>query len=135
MVAAALVPHGRIPMGRAERLFELFYYLDHKQGRTLDDMASRFKISERTVFRDLASLQASGVNLEVVEGRYRRLGSAPRRISLESGELRLVRLALDDATIDKRRGPIARALRSLRDRLDQALRERRREQAKQRPGR
>ncbi len=122
-------------MGRAERLFELFYFLDHKGGRTLDEIAERFAISERTVFRDLASLQASGVNLEVVEGHYRRLGSAPRRISLESGELRLVRLALDDSVIDKRRGPIARALRSLRDRLDQALRERRREQARQRPGR
>lgn len=117
-------------MGRAERLFELFYFLDHRGGRTLEDMAEHFDISERTVFRDLAALQASGANIECVSGHYRRLGTAPRKISLESGELRLVRLALDDRQLEKRKGPIARALRSLRDRLDEALRERRREKSK-----
>ncbi len=119
-------------MGRAERLFELYYYLDNKNGRTLEDMAGDFDISERTVFRDLAALQASGAIIECVSGRYRRLGTSPRRVSLESSELRLVRLALDDRQLEKRKGPIARALKSLRDRLDVAMRERQREKAQER---
>jgi predicted DNA-binding transcriptional regulator YafY len=111
-------------MSRADRLFALYYYLDSKGGRTLAELARRFEVSQRTIFRDLSALQQSGVAIEQVDGRYRRVTGAGRPVALDSGELELVRLSLSNPALERRRGPIARALRNLRDRLDAALRER-----------
>jgi len=112
-------------MSRAERLFALYFYLDAKSGRTLAELARRFNVSERTVFRDLSALEASGVVIEQVDGRYRRASGATRPVALDSGELELVRLALSNPVLERQRGPIARAIRGLIDRLDGALRDRR----------
>ena len=113
-------------MSRAERLFELYHYLDSKTGRSLAEIAERFGVSERTVFRDLGALEETGVALEFADGRYRRVGGRPQQVSLDSGELELVRLALSNPAIEKRRGPVSRALGRLIAKLDSALRERRR---------
>ncbi len=112
-------------MSRAERLFALYFYLDAKSGRTLTELARRFDVSERTIFRDLSALEASGVVIDHSEGRYRRGGGATRPVAFDSGELELVRLALAGPAIEKSRGPLGRAIRSLIDKLDGALRDRR----------
>ena len=113
-------------MSRAERLFDLYHYLDSKSGRTLAELAAHFGVSERTVFRDLGSLEESGVAIEFADGRYRRVGGRPQAVSLDSGELELVRLALSNPAIEKRKGPLSRALGNLISKLDSALRSRRR---------
>jgi len=112
-------------MSRAERLFALYFYLDAKSGRTLAELARRFEVSERTIFRDLSALEASGVVIEQSDGRYRRTGGTARPVAFDSGELELVRLALASPAIEKTRGPLGRAIRSLVDKLDGALRDRR----------
>lgn len=112
-------------MSRAERLFALYFYLDSKSGRTLAELARRFEVSERTIFRDLSALEASGVVIEQSDGRYRRTGGTARPVAFDSGELELVRLALASPAVEKTRGPLGRALRSLVDKLDGALRDRR----------
>jgi predicted DNA-binding transcriptional regulator YafY len=111
-------------MSRAERLFGLAQYLDSKSGRTVADIAQRFAVSERTVFRDLASLEQQGVPLECHEGRYRILRAASRPLALDSGELALVRVALANPGL-ARRATMARALAALLGKLDRALRGRR----------
>jgi predicted DNA-binding transcriptional regulator YafY len=108
-------------MSRAERLFGLAQYLDSKSGRTVADIAQRFGVSERTVFRDLASLEQQGVPLECLEGRYRILRAASRALALDSGELALVRVALANPGL-ARRGTLARSLAALLGKLDRALR-------------
>lgn len=113
-------------MSRAERLFDLYHYLDTKSGRSLAELAEHFGVSERTIFRDLGSLEESGVAIEFAEGRYRRVGGRPQAVSLDSGELELVRLALSNPAIPKRKGPLSRALGNLISKLDSALRSRRR---------
>lgn len=113
-------------MSRAERLFDLYHYLDSKSGRSLAELAAHFGVSERTVFRDLGSLEESGVSIEFADGRYRRVGGRPQAVSLDSGELELVRLALSNPAIEKRKGPLSRALGNLVSKLDSALRSRRR---------
>lgn len=112
-------------MSRAERLFALYFYLDAKSGRTLTELARRFEVSERTIFRDLSALEASGVVIEHADGRYRRGSGTARPVDFDSGELELVRLALVSPAIEKTKGPLGRAIRSLIDKLDGALRDRR----------
>ncbi|MCB1007707.1 MAG: WYL domain-containing protein [Acidobacteria bacterium] len=114
-------------MSRAERLFALYFYLDTKSGKTLAELARRFEVSDRTIFRDLSALEASGVLIEQTDGRYRRTGGVARPVAFDSGELELVRLALAGPAIEKSRGPLGRAIRSLVDKLDGALRNRRSE--------
>lgn len=113
-------------MSRAERLFELYHYLDSKSGRTLAEIAERFAVSERTVFRDLGALEETGVAIEFADGRYRRVGGRPQKVSLDSGELEMVRLALSNSAVEKRKGPLSRTFGRLIAKLDSALRERRR---------
>jgi len=113
-------------MNRAERLFDLYHYLESKSGRTLAELAARFGVSERTVFRDLGALEERGVAIEFSDGRYRRVGGRPQSVALDSGELELVRLALSNPAIENNRGPLARALANLIAKLDSALRGRRR---------
>jgi len=112
-------------VSRAERLFALAQYLQSKTGRTLDELAHRFEVSERTVFRDLAALQEAGVPIVFAEGRYRIHDAQPPPLSLDSGELALVRLALSSPELSGRRGALARAVERLRAKLEEALRARR----------
>jgi predicted DNA-binding transcriptional regulator YafY len=111
-------------VSRAERLFGLAQFLASKSGRTLSEIAERFDVSERTVFRDLAALQDQGVPIVFAEGRYRILDSHPSAVSLDSGELVLVRLALANPALARKRTLVSRGLQSLLAKLDSALRER-----------
>lgn len=111
-------------MSRADRLFGLAQYLQSKSGRTLDEMATRFSVSKRTIFRDLAALEEAGIPIEFVDGRYRIHDSQPPPLNLDSGELALVHVALSSSELDGKRGPIGRAVQRLRAKLEEALRAR-----------
>lgn len=113
-------------MSRAERLFGLAQFLNSKIGRTVEEISERFGVSERTVFRDLAALEEQGIAIDSSDGRYRIHDARSAAVSLDSGELALVRVALSNSSLTRRRGTLTRGLVSLIAKLDAALRSRRR---------
>ncbi len=108
-------------MSRTERLFAVTQYLQTENGRTLTDLAARMGVSERTVFRDLASLQESGLPIVCEAGRYRIKGGKSGGLSLDSGELALVRVALKSTSVARKNGPLSRTLTRIIAKLDQLL--------------
>jgi predicted DNA-binding transcriptional regulator YafY len=48
-------------MRRADRLFELLLWLRRKRAVTAAELARRLEVSERTIYRDISDLMASGV--------------------------------------------------------------------------
>jgi predicted DNA-binding transcriptional regulator YafY len=116
-------------MSRAERLFGLSQYLNSKVGHTVEEIAEHFAVSERTVFRDLGALEDQGIPIDFSDSRYRIHDARSAPISLDSGELALVTVALSNPALRRRRGPAARGLASLLAKLEAALRARRSDQA------
>lgn len=109
-------------VSRAERLFGMAQFLHTQAGRTLDELVQRFDVSERTIFRDLASLDEQGVPIEHLDGgRYRVLGQRQRTPLLDSTDWALVRAALPAAT-RQQDGPLASRLAKLIDKVESALR-------------
>ncbi|MCG8446645.1 MAG: HTH domain-containing protein, partial [Hyphomicrobiales bacterium] len=51
-------------MRRADRLFQLLQYLRGGRLVTAATLAERLEVSERTVYRDIADLKASGVPID-----------------------------------------------------------------------
>lgn len=52
-------------MRRADRLFDIIDYLRrHRRAVTAQELAERLEVSVRTVYRDVADLQASRVPIE-----------------------------------------------------------------------
>jgi len=107
-------------MSRVERLFGLARFLQHKTGRSIAQIEAEFGISERTVFRDLAALEESGVPIVHEDGHYRVFQQRPLAVSFDSGEVALVRVALSNPAL-RRVGPLGRRLGALIDKLEAAL--------------
>jgi predicted DNA-binding transcriptional regulator YafY len=55
-------------MRRAERLFRIVSLFRQRAVRTASDLAAALEVSERTIYRDLAHLQGSGVAIDGVAG-------------------------------------------------------------------
>ncbi|MBK1785037.1 helix-turn-helix transcriptional regulator [Prauserella cavernicola] len=55
---------------RAERLVALLFTLQSRRSATVPELAEALGVSERTMHRDIATLQASGVPLWTEPGRY-----------------------------------------------------------------
>jgi len=51
-------------MRRADRLFQIVQYLRGGRLVTARDLAARLEVSERTIYRDIADLQSSGVPID-----------------------------------------------------------------------
>ena len=62
-------------MRRADRLFHIIQLIRGRRLTTAAYLAERLEVSERTVYRDIADLQAQGVPLEGAAGVGYRLGS------------------------------------------------------------
>ena len=58
-------------IARLSRLIKLCGALSGGKGMTLMAISRQFRISRRTVFRDLLALEDIGVRLELVNGAYR----------------------------------------------------------------
>ncbi|MEU3272654.1 WYL domain-containing protein [Saccharomonospora sp. NPDC006951] len=55
---------------RAERLVALLFTLQSRRSATVSELATALGVSERTMHRDIAALQASGVPLWTEQGRH-----------------------------------------------------------------
>lgn len=98
-------------MSRPARLLDLVHLLAGKRSRTVGEMAERFGVSERTVFRDLAELQERHIPLYRDEYGYRLLDTATLKpLNLTTEEHALLKVALHN--------PALRHQPSLRTTLD-----------------
>ena len=55
--------HAERTLNKTERLFALVLLLQNRPSMTSRDLAEHFKVSRRTIFRDLRALSESGVPL------------------------------------------------------------------------
>jgi predicted DNA-binding transcriptional regulator YafY len=62
-----MTKEGRIM--RADRLLAILLLLQSRGRMTAQQLAQRLEVSERTIYRDLESLDTAGIPLEVVRGR------------------------------------------------------------------
>lgn len=63
-------------MRRADRLFDIVHYLRGRRLTTARQLAERLEVSERTIYRDIADLLASGVPIEGEAGVGYRLSAS-----------------------------------------------------------
>jgi predicted DNA-binding transcriptional regulator YafY len=55
---------GRLALRRAERLFEIIQFMRRKDVARASDLSDALEVSERTIYRDIRDLVASGVPIE-----------------------------------------------------------------------
>jgi len=54
---------------KADRLFEILYYLLNKKYVTAGELAERFEVSVRTIYRDIDVISSSGIPIYTEQGR------------------------------------------------------------------
>jgi predicted DNA-binding transcriptional regulator YafY len=108
---------GRTDLPRADRLFALVQLLSTPVGQSLGALAETLETSPRSLYRDLADLEARGIAIERAEGRYRLMdGASVRNAPLTARERVLLSLALENPGIESQ--PAYRdLLRTLRRKL------------------
>lgn len=109
-------------MRRKDRLFDLLRILRDGRLHTAREMARRLGVSERTIYRDMDTLQASGVPVEGARGvGYQATGAITLpALSLTPAELEALNLGI--AIVTEATDPdLARAAASLGDKIDAAL--------------
>lgn len=52
-----------------DRLFETIYILLHKKTTTAKELAERFEVSERTIYRDIETLSSAGIPIYASQGK------------------------------------------------------------------
>lgn len=112
-------------MRRTDRLFDLLRILRDGRLHTAQDMAQRLDVSVRTIYRDMRTLQASGVPVEGERGAGYKATDATTLppLSLTSAELEALNLGI--AIVAEAVDPeLARAAASLGDKVDAVLPER-----------
>lgn len=98
-------------MSRPARLFGMVNLLGGRRSRTVSEMAERFDVSPRTVYRDLSELSSEGVPVTHDEYGYRLLDTATLRpLNLTAREHAMLKLAL--------RNPMLRGQPALQRDLD-----------------
>ncbi len=109
-------------MNRADRLFDLLHMLRDGRLHTAQEMAQRLGVSVRTIYRDMDTLQASGVPVEGARGvGYKATGAITLPpLSLNAAELEALNLGI--AIVAEAGDPdLARAAASLGDKVDAVL--------------
>jgi predicted DNA-binding transcriptional regulator YafY len=107
-------------VSRPARLLDLVHLLAGRRSRTVAELAQRFDVSERTVFRDLAELSERHIPLTSDEHGYRLLDTATLRpLNFTTEEHALLKVALHNPAL--RHQPSLRAtLDALEAKLDAA---------------
>lgn len=107
-------------MSRSQRLLDLVTLLGGRRARSLQEIVDRFEISERTAYRDLATLDDSRIPIVRDEHGYRLLeGSTLRPLNLSGEERAVLRLALSNPALRRNRS-VARRISGLEAKLDAA---------------
>jgi predicted DNA-binding transcriptional regulator YafY len=104
-------------MARPDRLLTLVHLLAGPKRHRTEELAARLETTERTIYRDLVTIEELGFPVERVDGTYRLVdGSRSRVMPFTSRERLLLALALDNPPL-KRHAALARDLRQLRTKL------------------
>lgn len=107
-------------MSRPARLIEMVHLLSGRRARTIEELADRFEISERTAYRDLADLAAQHIPIYKDEHGYRLLETATLRpLNLTSEEHALLKIALHNPAL-RHQPALLRRLEALEAKLDAA---------------
>ncbi len=109
-------------MRRTDRLFDLLNILRDGKLHTAQDMADQLEVSVRTIYRDMETLQASGVPVEGERGvGYMATGAITLPpLSLTPAELEALNLGI--AIVAEAADPdLASAAKSLGDKVDAVL--------------
>ena len=107
-------------MSRPARLIEMVHLLSGRRARTIEEIADRFEISERTAYRDLADLAAQHIPIYKDEHGYRLLETATLRpLNLTSEEHALLKIALYNPAL-RQQPALLRRLEALEAKLDAA---------------
>lgn len=107
-------------MSRPARLIEMVHILSGRRARTIEEIADRFEISERTAYRDLADLAAQHIPIYKDEHGYRLLETATLRpLNLTSEEHALLKIALNNPAL-RHQPSLLRRLEALEAKLDAA---------------
>lgn len=105
-------------MTKPARLLQLVALLGGRRSRTVRELASYFETTERTVFRDLADLQAHGIPVARDEYGYRLAeGATLRPLNLDAEERALLMVALANPALRKT-AALARRLERLAAKLE-----------------
>jgi predicted DNA-binding transcriptional regulator YafY len=104
-------------MTKPARLLQLVTLLGGRRSHTVCELAAHFETTERTIFRDLADLQALGIPVTRDEYGYRLAeGATLRPLNLDAEERAVLRLALANPALRKTKA-IARRLERLAAKL------------------
>lgn len=104
-------------MPRADRLLAMVRILSGPCRHSLDQLSRELETSPRTIYRDLADVEARGIAIERVDGAYRLLDSAViRPLQLTARERLVLTLALENPSIT-RQSAFRSALQQLRAKL------------------
>lgn len=109
-------------MSRPLRLIQLLDLLGAPRERSVQEIAERFEVTERTVYRDLQELQEQRIPLVRGEHGYRLVeGSTLRPLNLTAAERAVLKVALSNPAL--RNNPaLAQQLAPLVDKLDNVTR-------------
>ncbi len=105
-------------MSRPGRLLELTQLLGGRRSRRVEELAERFGVSPRTVFRDLADLERHRIPIARDEYGYRLLEYATLRpLNLTAEERAILKVALANPVL-RRQAALRRHLELLEAKLD-----------------
>ena len=109
-------------MRRADRLFQIVRLLQDRRFLTGAELAEALEVSVRTVYRDIAALQASGVPIEGAPGVGYRLHRSfelpPLTLNVDEAEALLLGARMVQAWADPE---LAQAARSMLDKVEAVL--------------
>ena len=89
-------------MPRADRLFALYQLLASPVARPLEWLAEQLETSPRSIYRDLADLEARGVAIERTGSRYRMVpGAGARSLPLTDAERALLAITLSNPSVSR----------------------------------
>lgn len=104
-------------MSRADRLLALLQFLSGPRRRSLGEIAGELEMSPRSIYRDLAGLEARGIPIERADGTYRLMeGARMRPLALTDRERLLLSMMLENPAV-LGQSAFARDLRLLRSKL------------------
>lgn len=110
-------------MNRPTRLVQLVHLLAGRRPKTVEEIAGRFEVSQRTVYRDFADLSRHGIPITRNEYGYQLLeGATLRPLALTAGERAALKLVLRSPAV--RTAPdIGKAIEMVEAKLDAATRQ------------